>query len=105
MFFTGSTNPPNQYYQTVLQLTNMADLDRFDIVIPFESRLGINLFEITEIFAESKKRRSKPQINFKIDISNIDKIRRQIFSIPIDDKSKSMISLFGSKEAINSILN
>ena len=94
LFFTGSTNPPNQYYQTVLQLTNLADLDRFDVVIPFESRLGVDLFEITKTFAKSKERRPEPSIS-KIDVTNIEEIRKGIFKIPVDDKAKSMMSLFG----------
>jgi len=40
LFFTAASNPPNLYYQTVMQLTNLADLDRFDVVIPFETKLG-----------------------------------------------------------------
>jgi len=94
LFFTASTNPPNQYYQTVLQLTNMADLDRFDVVIPIESRLGVDLYEIAGMFAESEERRPEPSIS-KIDVTNINRVRGEIFKIPVSVKAKSMMSLFG----------
>ena len=94
LFFTGGTNPPNQYYQTVLQLTNLADLDRFDVTIPVESRLGVDLFEIAEAFAEADDRRPEPSIKAKLDVSSIREVRKQIFSIPVENKAKSMVTLF-----------
>ena len=95
LFFTASTNPPNQYYQNILQLSNMADLDRFDVVVPFESRLGADLFEITSLFAEASERRVAPQLSVKLDVSNIIEVRKEVMSIEVGSKAKSMLALFG----------
>jgi len=94
LFFTAASNPPNLYYQTVMQLTNLADIDRFDVVIPFETELGMNLYDITSIMAESNTRRTAPEINLKIDVTDIEKVRRKILELKVDCDAKSWLTMF-----------
>ncbi|RLF21475.1 MAG: hypothetical protein DRN15_11120 [Thermoprotei archaeon] len=94
LFFTAASNPPNLYYETVMQLKNLADLDRFDVVIPIETRLGMSLYEIARQMTEAKERHPKPEMNFRIDISDIPKVRSQILSIKVSKQALSWLALF-----------
>ena len=77
-----------------MQLKNWADFDRFDVVILFESRIGLDLYEIVNQFAESENRRSNFEVSFKIDVSNITKVREKILSIKVSNEAKSWLTLF-----------
>ncbi len=94
LFFTAASNPPNLYYETVMQLKNLADLDRFDVVIPIEARLGMSLYEIAEQMAEAKERHPKPEIGFRIDVGNLPRVRNEILSLGVSKEALSWLTLF-----------
>ncbi|NPA70949.1 MAG: AAA domain-containing protein [Crenarchaeota archaeon] len=84
MFFTAATNPPNQFYQNILMLRNLADLDRFDIVIEWTHRTGIYLTELVENTARSKERRTLPDLP-EIHVDDIERLRREILSTRVGE--------------------
>ena len=93
LFFTAASNPPNLFYETVMQLKNLADLDRFDVVILIEARFGLDLHEIAEQMASAKERHPKPIVDFKIDISDLSKVRSNILSLKVSKEAISWLTL------------
>ncbi|RLF23135.1 MAG: hypothetical protein DRN15_07305 [Thermoprotei archaeon] len=94
LFFTAASNPPNLFYETVMQLKNLADLDRFDVVILIEARLGLSLYEIAEQMAEARDRHPMPEVGFRIDVSNLPKVRSEILSLRVSKEALSWLTLF-----------
>ena len=94
LFFTAASNPSNLYYETVMRLKNLADLDRFDVVIPIEARLGMSLYEIAGQMAKAKERHPKPRIDFRINISNLPKVRSSILGLKVSKEAVSWLTLF-----------
>jgi len=83
-FVVCASNPPNQYYQNV-SLANYADLDRFASIIPVEDT-GFS-------FAEKMARGESLEPSVKIDVSNIDEVRREIKAIPVSAEALNLAVL------------
>jgi MoxR-like ATPase len=80
LFFVAGTNPPNDFYQNVLVQRNMADLDRFDVVIPMTPPKSVVLSEVLDVFDEAKTRENEYTPRLKVDVSEISKTREEILT-------------------------
>jgi MoxR-like ATPase len=80
MFFIGATNPGNDFYQNVLIQRNMADLDRFDVIIPMTPPASTVVPEVLEMFDEARTRENDYEPDLKVDVSEISKVREEILT-------------------------
>ena len=94
LFFAAATNPPNKFYGNLLPFENMADLDRFDVAIPVETRLGFDFADIVDSMASSSARRDGPEVP-TVEIGDLEAIRREIFSVPVRPEAVAWLWAFG----------
>jgi MoxR-like ATPase len=80
LFFVGATNPGNDFYQNVLIQRNMADLDRFDVIIPMTPPASTVVPEVLDIFDEARSRENDYEPELKVDVSEIPKVREEILT-------------------------
>lgn len=84
IFFAAATNPPNQYYRTV-DILNYADLDRFAVIIEVEDR-GLD-------FVDKMAENHKLELDKKLDISSIAKVRDSIRSVKVSPEASIFAKL------------
>ncbi len=90
LFFTAATNPRNQFYETLLDLRNYADIDRFGVAITIGNRSGAKLGEI--IYEMSRERGEAP-LGFRVDVSNLGEIRQEIRSLEVSARAYAFLTL------------
>ena len=83
-FFVAATNPPNAYYKTV-DILNMADLDRFSVIVEVDD-IGFG-------FADKMIEGFKPELDLKIDVSNLDEIREEIASTKVSPEASALAKM------------
>lgn len=84
LFFTAATNPRNAFYETLLDLRNYADIDRFGVAIVVGNRNGVKLGGI--IHELSRKSGNAPGDGISVDISNIEEVRREIDEVRVSPR-------------------
>jgi len=77
-FVVAATNPPNMYYRNI-EMLNYADLDRFASIIYVE--------DVDMDFADKIASGCQIRIPCRLDISNIDDVRRKISSLGVLDEA------------------
>ena len=90
LFFTAATNPRNQFYETLLDLRNYADIDRFGVAITVGNRSGAKLSEI--IYEMSRERGEAPR-DFRVDVSNLEEVRREIKGVRVSARAYAFLTL------------
>jgi MoxR-like ATPase len=93
LFFIGATNPSNDFYQNVLIQRNMADLDRFDVIIPMTPPASTVVPEVLEIFDEARTRENDYEPQLKVDVSEITKVREEITAVKMSQGAKAYLWL------------